>query len=193
MNRIKEIDFSVRDAEKLASALISLFNVCREELKKPLQNKLIEDFGTFLSQGKWTIHNTYNGGLLFLREPERVSELRLEFSSQEKTAQVVVEFDSSTRNQRNTKYKPDAGKTESVEWKLSWLFPHFHFYPIEVQRFLIMALAKIGKEICEKENKDSWHMIYTHDFEIKAILDGEVIDTLEVLYLRDENSPKRTD
>ena len=73
------------------------------------------------------------------------------------------------------------------------IFPHFHFYPKKVQISLITALAKIGKEICEKENKYSWHMIYTHDFEIKAILDNEIVETLEVLYLRDENSPKRTD
>lgn len=193
MDSIEEIDFNVRDAKKLASALISLFNICSGELEKPMQNWLIEDFGTFISKGKWQVHNTYNGGLLFLREPERIMELRLEFSSQEKTAQAIVEFDSEVRNQRNIKYKTDAGKTESVEWKLLGIFPHFHFYPKVVQGFLIMALAKIGKEICEKQNKDSWHIIYTHDFEIKAILDGEVIDTLRVLYLRDENSPKRTD
>ena len=193
MNPIKEIEFNVRDAEKLALALTALFNVCKEKLDKPLQNWLIEDFGMFLSKGKWQIHNTYDGGLLFLREPEKIMEFRLEFSSDEKTARAIVEFDSEVRNQRNIKYKEDAGKIEVAEWKLLGIFPRFIFYPKVVQGYLITALAKIGKEICEKGNKGSWHMIYTHDFEIKAILDGEVIETLDVFYLRDENSPKRID
>lgn len=193
MKQIEEIDFHVRDAKKLASALIRLFNLCSDKLKPSMQNWLIEDCGMFLSQGKQQIHNTYNGGLLFLREPERIKELRLEFCSHEKLAKVIVEFDSSVRNERNIKYKTNAGKVEGIEWKLLGIFPHFHFYPKEVQGILIMALAKIGKEICETQNKDSWHMIYTHDFEIKAILDGEVFGTIEVRYLRDENSPRRRD
>lgn len=168
--------------------------MCSKELDKSLQNRLIEDFGFFLSNGKWQIHNTYNGGLLFLREPEKIAELRLEFLSETKTARAIVEFDCEVRNQRNVKYKEEVvGKTEFVEWKIEGIFPHFNFYPKVVQGYLISALAKIGKEICEKVNKDSWYLIYTHDFEIKAILDGEVIETIKVLNLRDESSPKRVD
>lgn len=193
MNPIKELNFNVRNAKELAKALISLFQICSKELDEPLQNRLIEDLGVFLSTGKWQIHNTYNGGLLFLREPEKIKEIRLEFSSQHKIAQAIVEFDGEIRNERNTKYKEINGTTEIVEWKLLGIFPHLYFYPKKVQIYLITALAKIGKEICEKENKFSWHMIYTHDFKIKVILNDEIVEIIEVLFLRDENSPKRTD
>lgn len=193
MPPINEIVFNIRDAKQLALALTSVFQVCCEELDKGHQSLLIEDFDVFLSRGKWQIHNTFNGGLLFLREPERIAEIRLEFSSNKTTANAIVEFDYEVRNQRNIKYKNGAGKSEVVEWKLAGVFPHFMIYPKTVQGYLITALAKIGKEICEKKNKDSWYMIYTHDFEIKAMLDGEVIEVFNVFYLRDKNSPKRTD
>lgn len=193
MNSIKEIEFNIRDTKNLAIALISLYKICEKELEKSQQNTLIEDFGTFLSSGKWQIHNTYAGGLLFLREPEKIKELRLEFSSQLKTAKAIVEFESEFRNERNTKNKQVEGNTEIVEWKLLGIFPRFNFYPKKVQIYLITALAKIGKEICENHNKFSWFMIYTHDFQIKAILDGEIVEKIDVLNLRDENSPKRTD
>jgi hypothetical protein len=193
MNSIKDIEFNIRDANTLAIALISLYKICEIELDKSLKNKLIEDFGVFLSSGKWQIHNTYNGGLLFIREPEKIKEIRLEFSSELKTANAIVEFDCEFRNERNIKYKEVKGNTEIVEWKLLGVFPHFNFYPQKVQMYLITALAKIGKEICEKENKSSWHMIYTHDFKIKVFLDSKIIETIDVRNHRDENSPKRMD
>lgn len=184
MGLVENIDFKVRDGKALASALISLFKRCEEELTDTLQNRLIEDLGYFLAKGKWTIHNTYNGGILFLREPEKIMEIRLEFSSNLKTAQAIVEFDTEHRNERNTKYKPNAGKTEQTEWNLLGIFPSFIFYPPQVQTYLISALAKIGKEICEKQNQESWYMKYTADFQIKCILNGEVVDWYEVLKLR---------
>ena len=193
MNPVKQIEFDVRNGKKLSMALIKLFNLCNDKIKESLQNKLIEDFGMFLFKGKWMIHNTFSGGLLFLREPERIKEIRLEFSSREKIAHAVVEFDSAIRNERNIKYKTNKGKIDKVEWNLLGIFPHFIIYPKVIQGILITSLAKIGKEICEKKNKNSWYMIYTHDFEIKAILDEEVIETIKVFNLRDGNSPKRND
>ena len=185
MALVNNITFNVRNGKALAQALISLFELCEEELTDSMQNWLIEDFGQFIHKGKWTVHNTYNGGILFLREPERIEEIRLEFSSQLKTAWAIVEFDTRNRNKRNTKYKPTAGKLEATEWNLEGMFPKFNFYPHKVQILLISALCKIGKEICEKENRESWYMKYTHDFTIKAMLDNEVVDWYEVKKFRD--------
>ncbi|WP_341900781.1 hypothetical protein [Fluviicola taffensis] len=185
MGLLENMEFKVRDTKVLFSALTSLFNLCKEELPDSLENWLIEDFGGFLSKGKWRIHNTYNGGILFLREPETIVEIRLEFSSELKTALAIVEFDTEIRNKRNTKYKPNAGKTEQAEWNLEDVFTHFTYYPQKVQIYLISALAKIGKEICEKQNKESWYMKYTSDFQIKAILNGEVVDCYDVLNFAD--------
>lgn len=185
MELLKEIEFKVRDTKALLSALTALFNVCKEELSDSLENKLIEDFGYFIAKGKWVVHNTYNGGILFLREPERIQEIRLEFSSDSRAIMAIVEFDTDIRNQRNTKYKPKAGKTEQAEWNLEGLFTHFKLYPQKVQTYLLSALAKIGKEICEKQNQESWYMKYTHDFKIKALLDNEVVDWYEVKKFRD--------
>jgi hypothetical protein len=189
---IKDIDFDVRDQYNLTIALKSLFNLCSIELDSNLKNKLKSDFEKFSDQGRWIIHNTFNGGV-FLREPERILFIKLEFSSVNNIAKAIVEFESEIRNKRNTKYKPNTGKTEVFEWKIHSIFPHFNLFPKIVQGYLISTLAKIGKEICENSNKNSWHLIYTHDFEISAILENEVIEKFKVFYLRDEKSPLRLD
>lgn len=185
MGLVDNITFNLRNSKALAQALISLFKLCEGELDPSMQNWLIEDFGQFIHRGKRIVYNTYNGGILFLREPERIEEIRLEFSSQLKTAWAIVEFDTANRNERNTKYKPTAGKLEAEEWNLEGIFPQFKFYPPKVQAILISALCKIGKEICEQQNRESWYMKYTHDFKIKAMLDNEVVDWYEVKKFRD--------
>jgi hypothetical protein len=190
--QIKDIDFDVRDQYNLTIALKSLFNLCSIELDSNLQKKLKKDFEVFIERSRWVIHNTFNGGL-FLREPERILKIDLKLSTENMTIQSIIEFDSEIRNSRNTKNKKNTGKIEVFEWNIHAVFPHFSLYPKKVQGFLISTLAKIGKEICENSNKNSWHLIYTHDFEISAILENEVIEKFKVFYLRDEKSPLRLD
>lgn len=180
MEAIECIEFKVRDNKVLTTALTCLFNICKAELSPSLMNKLSEDFDHFVSNGKWYIHNSYNGGFLFIREPEKILEIRLNFSSDKDVATAVVEFDNEIRNQRNVKYNPNVGKIDQNEWPLNGVFPHFRLYPKPVKIYLISALAKIGKEICEDRNRNSWYMKYTSDFNIRAILDEEEVDSYHV-------------
>lgn len=189
MEEIEPIVFKVRDDKVLTLALDCLFNICKAELSPSLQKKLSEDFHHFSSNGKWHIHNSYNGGFLFIREPEKIEEIRLNFSSDEDVATAVVEFDSEIRNPRNVKYKPNVGKIDQNKWPLNCVFPHFRLYPKPVKIYLTSALAKIGKEICEDGNRNSWFMKYTSDFKIKVILDEEEVDSYHVTcFNQDDNN-----
>lgn len=175
LSQIEEIDFHKLSEEKLsegfkrASAIIFPWLV--EEEKILLQ----EDFNFYLNnKGRFYVHNTFAGGIIFLREPEIIEEIKIEFDSKQNEAWASVEYDSEERNSRNVKYKPEAGKIEKFKWNMQGIFPNFDKHKKDIKIILIAIIGKIVKHICEDLRTNSWFMKFEKEFEIKLFLDGDL-------------------
>ncbi|MGK0364691.1 MAG: transcription elongation factor GreA-like protein [Saprospiraceae bacterium] len=62
-----------------------------------------KDFEFYLDRGRFVVHNTIAGGIIFLREPEIINGIKIEFNSELNAAFVAVEYASEKRNARNLK------------------------------------------------------------------------------------------
>jgi hypothetical protein len=134
-----------------------------------------EDFELFKSKGRWWVHNTFSGGIIFLREPETIEGIKIDFNTDTNSALVEVEYGSDLRNSRNVKYKPNAGKIESAKWSMFGVFPYFDKYEREIKIALMMLIGKFVKTICEDLNQNSWFMKYEKDFDLEMFLDNELV------------------
>lgn len=175
LSQIEEIDFHRLSKDKLsknfkkASAII--FPWLEEEEKILLQ----EDFSFYLEhKGRFYVHNTFAGGIIFLREPEIIEEIKIEFNSTQNNALASVEYGSEERNSRNVKYKPDAGKIEKFKWNMQGIFPNFEKYRKAIKIILMGIIGKIVKHICEYYKTNSWFMEFEKEFEVKLFLDGDL-------------------
>jgi hypothetical protein len=150
------------------------------------QEMLKQDFDKFKEQGTWVVHNTFSGGIIFLREPEIINKIKIEFSSELNQATASVEYSSEIRNLRNIKYKPDTGKIESTKWNMLAIFPNFSKYDKPIKIILILIIGKIVKRICEYRNVNSWFMKYEKEFELELELDNELVQKLNVEFDKTE-------
>lgn len=160
--------------EGLLVALESVFKMIAVELNAEQRSLLRQDFDFYSGKGKYIVHNTFAGGIIFLREPETINRIKMEFDSKLNEAFVCVEYASEKRNERNVKYKPDVGQIESITWKMLVIFPNFNKYNLALKIILIALIGKMVQCICEHYRKNSWFMQFEKEFEIELFLDGKI-------------------
>ena len=170
-DRIGEIEISGR-GKKLIAGFNNAFEIIFSEIDLNFKPLLKDDFELFNDKGKFWVNNTFAGGIIFLREPEIIEGIKIDFKTDTNSALATVEYGSENRNSRNVKYKPKAGKFESTEWNMLGIFPNFCKYESEIKVALMMLIARYVKTICEDLNQNSWFMKYEKDFNLELFLDS---------------------
>ena len=174
IDKINEIEFLVAN-DKFSTAIDSLYNLVSINLTDEENTILRYDLDYLLKQkGRWLIHNTFAGGIIFLREPETINKIEISFSSDTNGVTAAVAYASEKRNNRNVKYKPNAGQKESATLNMLEIFPNFNKHSKDTKIILMAVIGKIAKHICEKYKKDSWFMQVEKPFDIFILLDNRV-------------------
>ncbi|MDR6239145.1 hypothetical protein [Aureibacter tunicatorum] len=138
-----------------------------------MRRQIHEDFSYFLKKGRFVVHNTIAGGVIFLKEPEIIRSLQIYYDSLSNVSIVVVEY-PEPRNATNVKYKPNVGSQEHAEWNMEAIFPNFRNYDLIIQKSLMLFWANYVKSICETYQKNSWFMRYTDRFELNVFWDNKL-------------------
>ncbi len=180
LHQIQQTEYGLRDKEKLAQNLQQVCELLAPVLSDEEKSLLREDLDFYLERGRWGVHNTFMGGIIFLREPEIIKNIRIEFDSRANKALPSVEYGSEKRNARNVKYKPDAGKIESTDWNLLGILPGFSRHRKEIQLVLMAIIGRIIQRLCEDEKKNGWFMKFEKPFDIELFLDGRLELTYHV-------------
>jgi len=173
IRKIKKIDISKR-GDKLIEGLNTACEIISADLALNHKSLLQSDFDIFKSKGKYWVHNTFAGGIIFLREPEVIEGIKIDFRTDTNCAKASVEYGSEKRNSRNIKYKPNAGKIESTEWNMLGIFPHFNEYEKSTKTALMMLIGSYVKIICEDSHQNSWFMKYEENFYLELLLDDQL-------------------
>jgi len=173
IEQINDIDFHPR-GEGLLENLNLAQTMISNHLDTPSSNLIAQDFKFYSEKGKFGVHNTFAGGIIFLREPETIEGIKIEFNTELNSAVASVEYGSEKRNERNVKYKPNAGKIESTEWNMLAIFANFSKYEKTIRIALMSVIGKIVQRICEDYKKTTWFMEFEKAFEIELFLDGEL-------------------
>lgn len=179
LSDIEKISLSI-SGEKLFEELDMAYKLISESLKKDHHELLKDDFEFYKSKGRYWVFNTFAGGIIFLREPEVIEEIRILLKTKSNEVIASVEYGSENRNQRNVKYKPNAGKIESTEWNMLGIFPNFSKYERLIQIALLMLIGRHVKDICEELHRESWFMRYEKGFTLNLYLDGKLEKTFDV-------------
>jgi hypothetical protein len=173
IDKINQIEFRVREFDKLLDALDSLYKIVSNNLAENEKVMLRHDIDHYYNEkGRWLVHKTFAGGIIFLREPEVINKIEIQFHSDSNEAAATVEYASEKRNARNVKYKPTAGQIESITWSMEHIFPNFNKHSKDIKVILMAIIGKITKHICESYRKDSWFMQFEKSFDIELFLDG---------------------
>lgn len=178
--KIDQIDFNCRTQElvdQLEEAHAIIASDCTEQEKKMLR----EDFNQFIEYGRYVILNTFAGGIIFLREPEVIEYIRVDFDEDKKEMNSEVKYGSAERNSRNVKYKPEVGQVESSQTRIGAVFPSFFLYRRNVQTLLLLVIAKMIKKICEHHKQESWFMKYERNFHLHLSINKTEIIRFEIL------------
>ncbi len=169
-----------RRQENLLKGLDKFYEIVSSEIKEEHKALFREGFEKFRKTGRYSVHNTFAGGIIFLREPEIIEKIKIDFKTVTNDALAEVEYSTEIRNKRNTKYKPNAGKTESIDWNMLGVFPHFNKYDKGIKIAILTLIGNFVKVICEDLNQNSWFMKYEKNFELEIILDNEMINKLSI-------------
>lgn len=173
IEKINQMEFVVTNDEQLLVSLDATYTLVSIDLPEAGKVLLRQDLDFFVKKGRWLVHNTFAGGIIFLREPETITKIEIAFHSDPNAATATVEYASEKRNPRNVKYKPNAGKVESTAWPMAALFPNFNKHPKDIQIVLMAIIGKIVQNICESYRTNSWFMKFELPFEIELFLDNE--------------------
>ncbi len=174
LSQIQKIDFHKISKEKLFGDFKRASEIIFPSLSENEKVLWYEDFNHYLNnKGRIYVHNTFAGGIIFLREPETISEIRIEFDSDKNEALASVEYASENRNSRNGKYKPEVGKVEKQKWNMLGIFPNFNKHKRNIKIILMAIIGKIVKRICEYYKVNSWFMEFEKEFEVQLFLDGK--------------------
>lgn len=177
-DQIKEMEFVT--GRNFSYDLDREFNLISSYLSNEEQELLRIDFERFFEQGRFLVFNSFAGGILFLKVPESVQKVKIESRSNSKDIEASVVFASESRKPENIKYKPEAGKTESVQWNIDSIFPNFFKYQKTIQKVLLLLIGKIVKRICEYGRKNFAYMELENEFNIEFSMDGQVESQLKV-------------
>ncbi len=178
INEIERIEF--KTGENFSYDLEKEFDLISSDLNQEEQTFLKEDFDQFLLKGKFLVLNTFAGGILFLKEPEQIEKIKIASLHEHKKIKASVVFVSGSRRPENIKSKPEAGKTESIDWDLRLIFPNFHRYTNTIKHALLIVIGKIVKRICEYGRTNFAYLKIENDFNIELILDDQIKSKLRV-------------
>lgn len=142
---------------------------------------LKSDFDSFLDKGKFLVLNTFAGGILFLKNPEQIKKIGLEYKSDLNSIIASVTFLSEERDSENVKRKLGVGQIESATWNNEIIFSNFSNYPKNIQIALLIILGKIVKRICEYGRLNFAYMKIENSFKINLLIDGELHTQVSVL------------
>ncbi len=156
------------------------FDLISSCLNNDEQKKLKKDFKCFCEKGRFLIFNTFSGGILFLKEPEEIEKINIKSQSITKDIKASVIFKSENRIPENIKYKPNAGKIESVKWNIELIFPNYFQYQMTIQNALLLIIGKIVKRICEYGRINFAYMKIENEFLIELFLNEEIKSQLKV-------------
>lgn len=174
IDQINRIEFLALSDEFL-DALKTSYELGSTNLGEGEKKLLKQDLDFFYhGKGRYLVHKTFAGGIIFLREPETINKIELLFNSERNEAVASVIYSSEKRNVRNTKYKPNAGQIESLTWRMPAIFPNFNKHQEYIKILLIAILGNITKCTCEKYRRDSWFMQFEKPFDIELFLDGKL-------------------
>ena len=178
IDEIKELEFETEqnfhfDLDDEFELISSHLNLKEKELLKT-------DFDFFLKKGKFLVHNTFGGGILFLKVPERIEKIMIDSQIDENEIKACVVFESDLRKTENIKYKPEAGKIESTKWNVNAIFPNFYQYDKKIQGALLTVIGKIVKRICEYGQTNFAYMKIENEFGIELLINGQIESKLKV-------------
>jgi len=177
-DEIKHIEF--KTGQNFHFDLDREFELISSNLSLKEQEFLKEDFEFFLNKGKFLVINTFGGGILFLKVPELIEKIKVEYRTDKKDFMASVVFESDMRKAENIKYKPEVGKTESTKWNTKAIFPNFHQYDREIQKVLLTVIGKVIKRICEYGRINFAYMKIENEFEIELLVNGQIESKLKV-------------
>lgn len=179
IEKINQIEFYLFVVNGLSDPIDLAYKLGSVNLTDDSKKLFRYDLDYLLHQkGRFLIHNTIAGGIIFLREPETINTIEIWIHSGISEANVLVEYGSDKRNARNVKYKPNAGQIESTTWNMGAIFPNFSKHSKDIKVILMAVIGKMVKDICERHKKESWFMRYEKPFDLRLFLDGK----LELIY-----------
>lgn len=178
LDKIANIEF--RTGPNFSYKLDKEFDLISSCLNSSEQKNLKTDFDRFFEKGRFLILNTFGGGILFLKEPEIIEKISIKSQTLTKDIKASVVFKTENRNLANVKYKPNAGKMESMKWNIELIFPNYFQYQKIIQNALLLIIGKIVKRICEYGRINFAHMKIENDFWIELFLDEEIKSQLKV-------------
>ncbi len=175
---IKEIEF--KTGLNFNFNLDKEFELISSKLNLKEKESLKNDFEFFIEKGKYLVINTFGGGILFLKVPERIEKINIESRTDRNDFKASVVFESDLRKVENIKYKPEASRIESTEWTVKAIFPNFFQYKKEIQKAILTVIGKIVKRICEYGQTNFAYMKIENEFEIELLIDGKIESKLKV-------------
>lgn len=178
IEELKKIKFTT--GHNFSYDLVEEFELISSKLDSDQQKSLKEDFSIFLDKGKYLVLNTFSGGILFLKVPERIEKIRIEARTNLHDIRASVVYSSEERKPENIKYKPESGKIESLEWNTGLIFPNFYRYQRIIQVALLIVIGKIIKRICEYGKDKFAYMKIENDFDIEILIDNQIESKLKV-------------
>ncbi|WP_055448087.1 hypothetical protein [Lacinutrix mariniflava] len=172
LDKIENIEFTT--GPNFSYDLDREFELISSNLESDKRKLLKEDFNQFSEKGRFLVMNTFGGGILFLKVPERIEKIRIDSRTESNDFKASVIFESDSRKTENIKYKPEVGKTESTEWNAKAIFPNFYKYEKTTQKALLIIIGKIVKRICEYGQTNFAYTKIENEFEIELLIDGQI-------------------
>lgn len=164
IEKIYSMDLSPR-GQKFVKNVDNVFEILYSSSNSSEKKMLDEDINTFKSNGRFAVYNTFTGGI-YLKEPEVIKSISIDFSTKTNTATIAVKYSSDKRNKVNTRYKAKSGQLESLEWNMKGVFPNFSNYSENIYLKLVIFIGKYVKIVCQHSNKNSLYMNYLKDFDL---------------------------
>jgi hypothetical protein len=178
LNEIKKVEFKVK--QNFDFNLNKEFELISHRLNLKEKELLNSDFQYFLNKGKFVVINTFVGGILFLKVFEQIEKITIDYQTEKNDFNASVIFESDSRKVENIKYRPKAGKVQSIEWKDIAIFPNFFKYEKEIQIVLLTIIGKIVKWICEYGRTNFAYMKIENEFNIELLIDEQIETNLKV-------------
>ena len=175
---IKEVEF--KTGQNFSFDLDKEFELISSNLDLKEKELLKTDFEFFSEKGKFLVINTFGGGILFLKVPERIEKIKIDSQTDKNNFKASVVFESDSRKTENIKHKLEASKIESTEWNVKAIFPNFYKYEKKIQKALLTVIGRIVKRICEYGRTNFAYMKIENEFEIELQINGQIISELKV-------------
>jgi hypothetical protein len=157
--------------QNLEYSLENQFDIIESYLDEEDKHRLKQDVKRFNTIGRFVIQNTFCGGILYLKVPERISRIELKVKDELDYIQALVEYESDERVNENIKYKTSFGKIEVENWDVNKIFPNFFKYSKDIQCGVLFLIGLLIKSLCEYGKDNLAHMKFMNNFQLKLTLE----------------------